>query len=580
MKASCFFICTLKEAPADAEIISHKLMIRAGMVSRIAGGIYSYLPIGLRSIFKVKAIIRKEMNLAGAIELLMPVVQPAKLWQESGRWEHYGLELLRLQDRKDNKFVIGPTHEEVITDIVRAQIRSYKQMPINFYQIQTKFRDEIRPRFGIMRSREFIMKDAYSFDKDSEGLHKSYQKMFDTYLRIFSRLGLEFRAVAANNGLIGGDFSHEFHVISDTGEDIIAYCPTSDFAANIETAEAIPLVTSRIMPTEQMRKVSTPGRMKCREVADLLNIPLHRIIKSIVLAIDNEAAEPAIWLLMIRGDHDLNKTKLLKLSILNNYRFATKKEIIEWFGASPGYIGPIGAKKTINVIADRTVANTSDFIVGANDNGYHIVGVNWGRDLPEPIVADIRNIKKGDPSPDGKGEINICRGIEVGHVFKLGTKYSEIMNATFIDELGRMQPIHMGCYGIGVTRILAAAIEQNFDDKGIVWPESIAPFEVVLCPIGYNYSAVVRNTADQLYITLTNAGIDIILDDRCERPGVMFSDWELIGIPHRIVIGERWLKDKKIEYQSRRENETLLLPIDRTAAAIIDHIRMGRNRSR
>ncbi|MDU0810677.1 MAG: proline--tRNA ligase [Burkholderia sp.] len=575
MKASCFFICTLKEAPNDAEIVSHRLMIRSGMISRVAGGIYNYLPIGLRSIIKVEKIIRDEMDRAGAIELLMPVVQPAKLWQESGRWKHYGLELLRFQDRKDNKFVIGPTHEEVITDIVRAQIRSYKQMPINFYQIQTKFRDEIRPRFGIMRSREFIMKDAYSFDKDLKGVHKSYQKMFDAYLRIFTRLGLEFRVVSANNGLIGGDFSHEFHVIADTGEDIIAYCPTSDFAANIEAAEALPLFASRNAPAEPIRKVLAQDKMKCEAAADLLNVPLHQTIKSIVLATDNKDAEPTIWLLMLRGDHDLNETKLLKISSLDNYRFATKKEISKWFGASLSYIGPIGMKKPVNVIVDRTVANMNDFVVGANDNGYYIVGVNWGRDLPEPMIADLRNIKKGDPSPDGKGEINICRGIEVGHIFKLGTKYSEIMGAKFIDELGRIQLIHMGCYGIGVTRILSAAIEQNFDDKGIIWSESIAPFEAVLCPIGYDYSILVRTITDKLYTTLTSAGIDVILDDRCERPGVMFSDWELIGVPHQIVISERWLKDGKIEYKRRREDEEIILPLGIAAAVIIDKIRIA-----
>lgn len=573
MKASRFFIGTLKEAPADAEIVSHKLMVRAGMIRRIAGGIYNYLPIGLRSIRKVEAIVREEMNRAGAIELLMPAVQPAELWEESGRWEQYGPELLRFKDRKDNEFVIGPTHEEVITDIARNQIRSYRQMPVNFYQIQTKFRDEIRPRFGVMRGREFIMKDAYSFDKDAEGLGESYRKMYDAYVRIFSRLGLEFRPVAADSGSIGGNFSHEFHVIADTGEDAIAYCPTSDFAANIEAAEALPLIAERAAAAEPMQKVATPGKAKCEAVAELMGIPLARTIKSIVLATDNEGAEPTIWLLMLRGDHDLNEVKASKLPGLKNYRFATEQEIVEWFGTPPGYLGPIGTKKPVKVIADRTVANMSDFVVGANEADYHIAGVNWGRYLPEPEVSDLRNVQKGDPSPDGKGELDICRGIEVGHVFQLGTKYSEAMGATFIDEAGKPQPMLMGCYGIGVTRILGAAIEQNFDDRGIIWPESIAPFEVVLCPMGYDRSEAVREAADKLYAELSAAGIDVILDDRGERPGVMFADWELIGVPHRLVIGDRGLKEGKIEYQGRRDTEATLLPADTAAATVVEKVR-------
>ncbi|RQR47834.1 proline--tRNA ligase [Burkholderia sp. Bp9140] len=573
MKASRFFIGTLKEAPADAEIVSHKLMVRAGMIRRVAGGIYNYLPVGLRSIRKVEAIVREEMNRAGAIELLMPAVQPAELWQESGRWEQYGPELLRFKDRKDNDFVIGPTHEEVVTDIARNQIKSYRQMPVNFYQIQTKFRDEIRPRFGVMRGREFLMKDAYSFDKDAAGLNESYRKMYDAYVRIFTRLGLEFRAVAADSGSIGGNFSHEFHVIADTGEDAIAYCPTSDFAANIEAAEALPLTPARAAPAEAMEKVATPGKAKCEAVAELLAIPLQRTIKSIVLATENEGAEPTIWLVMLRGDHDLNEIKVSKLPGLKNHRFATEQEIVEWFGTPPGYLGPVGTKKPVKVIVDRTVANMSDFVVGANEVDYHIAGVNWGRDLPEPEVADVRNVKKGDPSPDGKGEIDICRGIEVGHVFQLGTKYSEAMGATFLDESGKPQPMLMGCYGVGVTRILGAAIEQNFDDKGIIWPESIAPFEVVLCPMGYDRSDMVREAADKLYAELAAAGIDVILDDRGERPGVMFADWELIGVPHRLVIGERGLKEGKIEYQGRRDAEATLLPADAAAAAVTEKIR-------
>ncbi|WP_175698766.1 proline--tRNA ligase [Burkholderia ambifaria] len=573
MKASRFFIGTLKEAPADAEIVSHKLMVRAGMIRRVAGGIYNYLPVGLRSIRKVEAIVREEMNRAGAIELLMPAVQPAELWQESGRWEQYGPELLRFKDRKDNDFVIGPTHEEVVTDIARNQIKSYRQMPVNFYQIQTKFRDEIRPRFGVMRGREFLMKDAYSFDKDTAGLNESYRKMYDAYVRIFTRLGLEFRAVAADSGSIGGNFSHEFHVIADTGEDAIAYCPTSDFAANIEAAEALPLIAERAAPAEAMEKVATPGKAKCEAVAELLAIPLERTIKSIVLATENEGAEPTIWLIMLRGDHDLNEIKVSKLPGLKNHRFATEQEIVDWFGTPPGYLGPVGTKKPVKVIADRTVANMSDFVVGANEVDYHIAGVNWGRDLPEPEVADVRDVKKGDPSPDGKGTIDICRGIEVGHVFQLGTKYSEAMGATFLDESGKPQPMLMGCYGVGITRILGAAIEQNFDDKGIIWPESIAPFEVVLCPMGYDRSDMVREAADKLYAELAAAGIDVILDDRGERPGVMFADWELIGVPHRLVIGERGLKEGKIEYQGRRDAEATLLPADEAAATVTEKIR-------
>jgi len=573
MKASRFFIGTLKEAPADAEIVSHKLMVRAGMIRRVAGGIYNYLPVGLRSIRKVEAIVREEMNRAGAIELLMPAVQPAELWQESGRWEQYGPELLRFKDRKDNDFVIGPTHEEVVTDIARNQIKSYRQMPVNFYQIQTKFRDEIRPRFGVMRGREFIMKDAYSFDKDTAGLNESYRKMYDAYVRIFTRLGLEFRAVAADSGSIGGNFSHEFHVIADTGEDAIAYCPTSDFAANIEAAEALPLIAERAAPAEAMEKVATPGKAKCEAVAELLAIPLERTIKSIVLATENEGAEPTIWLIMLRGDHDLNEIKVSKLPGLKNHRFATEQEIVDWFGTPPGYLGPVGTKKPVKVIADRTVANMSDFVVGANEVDYHIAGVNWGRDLPEPEVADVRDVKKGDPSPDGKGTIDICRGIEVGHVFQLGTKYSEAMGATFLDESGKPQPMLMGCYGVGITRILGAAIEQNFDDRGIIWPESIAPFEVVLCPMGYDRSDMVREAADKLYAELAAAGIDVILDDRGERPGVMFADWELIGVPHRLVIGERGLKEGKIEYQGRRDAEATLLPADEAAATVTEKIR-------
>ncbi|MDR5732830.1 proline--tRNA ligase [Caballeronia sp. LZ025] len=573
MKASRFFIGTLKEAPADAEIVSHKLMMRAGMIRRVAGGIYDYMPIGLRSIRKVEAIVREEMNRAGGLELLMPAVQPAELWQESGRWEQYGPELLRIKDRHERDFVVGPTHEEVVTDIARREIKSYRQLPVNFYQIQTKFRDEIRPRFGVMRGREFIMKDAYSFDKDSAGLAESYRKMYDAYVRIFTRIGLEFRAVAADNGSIGGSGSHEFHVIAETGEDDIAYCPTSDFAANVEAADALPLIAQRAAPTEALKKTPTPGKAKCEAVAEHLNIPLEKTIKSIILATDNEGAEPTIWLLMLRGDHSLNDVKVNKLPGLAGYRFATEAEIVEWFGTPPGYLGPIGTKKPVRVIADRTVANMSDFVVGTNEVDFHTTGVNWGRDLPEPEVADIRNVVAGDPSPDGKGTLEICRGIEVGHVFQLGTKYSESMGATYLDENGKPAPMLMGCYGIGVTRVLGAAIEQNFDDKGIIWPESIAPFEVVICPMGYDRSDAVREQADKLYATLTEAGIDVILDDRGERPGVMFADWELIGVPHRIVIGDRGLKEGKLEYQGRRDTEATLLPVEEAAGVVTGKVR-------
>ncbi|WP_449412002.1 proline--tRNA ligase [Pandoraea soli] len=577
MKASRFFIGTLKEAPADAEIVSHKLMMRAGMIRRVAGGIYDYLPIGLRSIRKVEAIVREEMNRAGALELLMPAVQPAELWQESGRWNQYGPELLRLKDRHDRDFVVGPTHEEVVTDIARREIKSYRQLPVNFYQVQAKFRDEIRPRFGVMRGREFIMKDAYSFDKDRAGLQVSYQKMFDAYVRIFTRLGLSFRAVVADNGSIGGSGSHEFHVIADTGEDAIAYCPASDYAANVEMAEALAPMGERAAPAEALTRTATPGKAKCEAVAELLSIPLARTVKSIVLATDSEEAGTTVWLLLLRGDHDLNEIKASKVPELAGFRFASEAEIVDRFGTPPGYLGPIGTKQPVKLVVDRTVAKMSDFVVGANEVDFHITGVNWGRDLPEPeIVADLRNVMSGDISPDGKGEIALCRGIEVGHVFQLGTKYSDAMNATFLDETGKPAPMEMGCYGIGITRILGAAIEQNFDDRGIIWPESIAPFEVVLCPMGYDRSDAVRATADKLYDDLVAAGVDVILDDRGERPGVMFADWELIGVPHRVVIGDRGLKEGKLEYQGRRDAQAQLLDVAAVAEVVAGKVRAAK----
>ena len=575
MKASRFFIGTLKEAPAEAEITSHQLMIRAGMIRRVASGIYNYLPIGLRSVRKVEAIVRQEMNRAGAIELLMPAVQPAELWQESGRWEKYGPELLRIKDRNDRDFVVGPTHEEVITDIARKEIRSYRQLPVNFYQIQTKFRDEIRPRFGVMRGREFIMKDAYSFDKDVEGMQVSYQKMFDAYGRIFSRLGLTFRAVVADSGSIGGAVSCEFHAITDTGEDAIAYCSTSSYAANVEAAEALPLLTERAAAGQALVNVATPGQAKCEEVAAFLQLPLERTVKSLVLAVDPAKAggEVEIVLLLLRGDHTLNEIKVGKLPGLANHRFASDAEIIEYFGTPPGYLGPIGTRKPVKVIADRTVANMSDFVCGANQAGFHYTGVNWGRDIAEPVVADLRNVLVGDPSPDGQGVLEFCRGIEVGHVFQLGTNYSKAMGATYLDVNGKPQPMEMGCYGIGVTRILGAICEQSFDARGIVWPESIAPFEVVLCPMGYDRSELVRAETDRLYAELLAAGIDVILDDRGERPGVMFADWELIGVPHRLVIGERGLKEGKVEYQGRRDTEATLLPASEVVQTVTDRVR-------
>ncbi|MGC4243340.1 MAG: proline--tRNA ligase, partial [Herbaspirillum sp.] len=505
----------------------------------------------------------------GAVELLMPVVQPAELWQETGRWNKMGAELMRVKDRHGRDFAIQPTSEEVVTDVARTELRSYKQLPVNFYHIQTKFRDERRPRFGLMRGREFTMKDAYSFDRDVDGLKKSYQAMYDAYVRIFTRFGLEFRAVAADNGAIGGSGSHEFHVIAATGEDALVYCPTSDYAANMEAAEALPVDSSRGAATQALEKTATPGKSKCEAVAELLGLPLARTVKSIVLAVDNEdPAKKEIWLLLLRGDHELNEVKASKIPGLSTYRFANEAEIVEWFGTPPGYLGPIGTKKPVKVVADRTVANMADFVCGANEADFHYTGANWGRDLPEPLVADIRNVVEGDASPDGRGVLAIQRGIEVGHVFQLGTTYSEAMKATYLDESGKPQPLVMGCYGIGVTRILGAAIEQNFDDRGIIWPTSIAPFEVVLCPMGYDRSEAVKTEIDKLYAQLTEAGVDVVLDDRGERPGAMFADWELIGVPHRIVVGDRGLKDGNIEYQGRRDAEATQVPLAEALAFI------------
>ena len=558
MRARSFFLSTLKEAPADADIVSQQFMIRAGMIKKLAAGVYTYMPLGLRTIRKIEKIIREEMDRAGAVELLMPIVQPAELWQESGRWEKYGPELLRIKDRHGRDFVIQPTSEEVVTDIARQEIKSWRQLPVNFYHLQTKFRDERRPRFGVMRGREFTMKDAYSFDRDEAGASRSYDIMFDAYQKIFRRLGLMFRAVRADTGAIGGSRSHEFQVIADTGEDLIAYAPESDYAANIELAEAFSVLSGREEAKETMEKRATPGKEKCELVAEYLGIDPLRCVKSVVLAADrtDEKGDPLpakIVLVLLRADHELNEVKAGHLPELKEgFRFATDEEIVATFGSKPGYLGPVGVSEDVAVYADRTVADMSDFCCGANEEGFHLTGVNFGRDLPEPQVADLRNVVEGDRSPDGKGTLKLQRGIEVGHVFYLGTKYSEALNATYLDENGKPQVLQMGCYGIGVTRLAGAAIEQNHDEKGIIWPASIAPFEVVICPMNYAKSEAVREAADKLYEDLKARGVDVILDDRDMRPGVMFADWELIGVPHRVVIGDRGLKEGAVEYADRR----------------------------
>ena len=558
MRASQFFISTLKEAPSDAEIPSQVYSIRAGLIKKLAAGVYTLMPMGYRIVEKIERIIREEMRRSGSVELSMPIVQPAELWQESGRWLKYGPELLRFKDRHNRDFVIQPTSEEVITDVVRSEVTSWRQLPINLYQIRTKFRDERRPRFGVMRAREFIMKDAYSFDRDTQGAQASYETMYKAYERIFSRLGLTFRAVRADTGAIGGSRSHEFQVIADVGEDLIAYCPTSDYAANIELAQAESVLGGREPAKETMVKHATPGKEKCEDVAPFLGIDLLRCVKSIVLAQDaaDEEGNPLparIVLILLRADHELNEVKAGKLEELKDgFRFATEKEIAEHFcGATPGSLGPIGISDDVVVYADKTVADMSDFCCGANETGFHFTGVNFGRDLQEPKVADLRNVVAGDKSPDGKGVLALQRGIEVGHVFYLGRKYSESMHATFLDGNGKPQWMEMGCYGIGVTRLLGAAIEQRHDDKGIIWPAQIAPFEVVLCPMGLKKSEAVRKAAEKLHDALSEKGIDVILDDRDLRAGVMFADWELIGVPHRIVIGERGLKNGELEYTAR-----------------------------
>jgi len=581
MKASQFLITTLKEAPADAEVMSHQLMMRAGLIKRVGSGIYNYMPMGLRVIRKVERIVREEMNAAGAVELSMPVIQPAELWQETGRFEKMGPELLRIKDRHDRDFVVQPTSEEVITDIARQELKSYKQLPKNLYQIQTKFRDERRPRFGLMRGREFIMKDAYSFDRNIEAAKESYAIMTVAYRKIFDRFGLSYRAVAADSGAIGGDLSEEFQVIAATGEDAIVYSTGSDYAANMEKAEALQplprIVYSDASPA--MEKFPTPNRSTCEEVAELLHVSLSTTVKSLVLATDMQGKDGTIiktqiWLLLIRGNDSMNEVKVNKIEGLANFRFATETEIVAHFGCKPGYLGPIGLAQPVKIVADREVAAMSDWICGANAVDFHIKAVNWGRDLPEPdVVADIRNVVAGDASPDGKGLLAIERGIEVGHVFYLGTKYSKAMDAKFLDIDGKPKHFEMGCYGIGITRLPAAAIEQNHDERGIIWPDAIAPFTLVICTIDYAKDATVKATADGLYEALRARDVDVILDDRGERPGIMFAEWELIGVPHRVVISSRGLKEGTVEYQHRKETAATKMSTDELGAFLAERVK-------
>jgi prolyl-tRNA synthetase len=552
MRSSTFFIATQKEVPAEAEIVSHRLMLRAGLIRRLSAGIYTWLPLGLRVVRKVERIVREEMNRAGALELAMPVVQPAELWQESGRWQAYGPELLRLKDRHERDFVLQPTSEEVVTDLARNELKSYRRLPVHFYQVQTKFRDERRPRFGVMRGREFVMKDGYSFHADYADLEREYRNMYDTYTRIFTRLGLRFRAVAADTGTIGGTGSHEFHVLADSGEDAIAFAPQSDYAANVELAEAVAPKDARKAAQEPLRMVPTPGKTRCEDVAALLEIDLRKTVKAVAVMHDDEFV-----LLLVRGDHDLNEIKAAK--VIGPFRFAGEAEIERALGCKPGYIGPVGAK--VKIVADRSVAALADFVCGANEADYHLTGVNFGRDVAEPRVADIRNVVPGDPSPDGKGLLEIVRGIEVGHIFQLRTKYSEAMKATFLDAAGKEKPFEMGCYGIGVTRVVAAAIEQNHDERGILFPAPIAPFEVCLVPIGYRKSESVRKAADELHAKLLDLGMDVLLEDRDERPGVLFADMDLIGVPHRVVLSERGLAAGNAEYKGRGDEKPGDVPL-------------------
>jgi prolyl-tRNA synthetase len=557
MRSSQFFISTLKEAPSEAEVVSHKLMLRAGLIKRLTSGIYTWMPLGLRVLRRVEAVIREEMNRSGAIELLMPTVQPAELWQESGRWEQYGPELLRFKDRHQRDYCYGPTAEEVVSDLVRREVKSYRQLPLNLYQIQTKFRDEIRPRFGVMRGREFTMKDAYSFHPDKASLDATYREMYDCYSRIFTRLGLKFRAVAADTGSIGGTGSHEFHVLADSGEDAIAYCPGSDYAANVELSEAVAPTVSRPAAAAALTKVHTPGVKTIAELCAFLKIEPQKTVKAVVV----EGAESTPVLLLVRGDHELNMIKAGKLEgVATPVRFAAADALKSAFGASAGSLGPVGFKG--RVVADRAVAAMADFVIGANEDDHHYTGANFGRDFAEPEVADIRNVVAGDPSPDGKGTLALCRGIEVGHIFQLRTKYSDTLNLTFLDEAGKSRIMEMGCYGIGVTRVVAAAIEQNHDARGIIFPQAMAPFDVGVVAIGSGKSERVRDAAEKLHADLIAAGVEVLLDDRDERPGIMFADMELIGVPHRIVVGERGLKEGNIEYQGRRDEKPQSVPFD------------------
>ena len=581
MRASQFFIATQKEAPIDAELISHKLMIRAGLIKKLGNGLYTWMPLGLRVLRKVENIVRDEMNKAGALELLMPAVQPKELWDETGRWAVFGPQMIKIKDRHERDYCFGPTHEEVITDIMRREINSYKQLPLNLYQIQTKFRDEIRPRFGVMRAREFLMKDAYSFHASFESLEKTYALMHQTYSTIFTRLGLKFRAVKADSGAIGGDGSQEFHVLADSGEDALAYCENSDYAANVELAEALPVATNNNTnghapsgvalsnETPVMMLVETPKQTTCEDVAKLLNIGIERTVKAVALMTKKDDLN-AFVLVLLRGDHTLNEVKTAKH--IGEFRFATEEEIRANLNCPPGFIGPVGVGAHVNVVSDKTVAHMRDFVCGANQPKFHLNYVQFSRDLPVPsLIADLRNVVEGDASPDGKGTLSLCRGIEVGHIFQLRTKYAQAMNATYLDEAGQSQVMEMGCYGIGVSRIVGAAIEQGCDEKGIIFPISMAPFAVVICPIGMDKSEMVKNTAEKLYAECKKAGLDVLLDDRGERPGVMFAECDLMGIPHRIVIGERGLAEGKVEYKARTSQQAQNLLV----SEIVNFIQMG-----
>ncbi|HXB19429.1 MAG TPA: proline--tRNA ligase [Steroidobacteraceae bacterium] len=555
MRLSQYPINTMKETPAEAEVVSHQLMLRAGLIRRLAAGLYSWLPLGLRVLQKVERIIREEMNRAGAFELVMPVIQPAELWQESGRWTKYGPELLRIKDRHQRDFVAGPTHEEVITDIVRRELKSYRQLPVNFYQIQTKFRDEVRPRFGVMRAREFIMKDAYSFHLDEESLRQGYRAMYDAYTRIFTRTGLRFRAVRADSGAIGGDVSQEFHVLADSGEDAIVFSDGDDYAANLEAAAALPPAEPRPAPREELRKVPTPGARTIEDLARFLKIDPARCVKTLIV----EGTEGAVVALAVRGDHELNAVKAQKLpGVAQPLQLANAERVRAATGTEPGYVGLVGLK--CRIYADHAALALADFVCGANEKDQHLTGVNWDRDVPGATPADLRMVVAGDPSPSGRGRLQIARGIEVGHIFQLGRNYSEPMKALVLDEGGRETALYMGCYGIGVTRIVAAAIEQGHDERGIIWPDPIAPFQVVLVPLNLQKSDRVRAATDRLYAELTDAGIEVLLDDRDARPGVKFADAELLGIPHRLVVAERGLEAGKLEYRQRRDTESTEFP--------------------